>query len=74
MCSSLFYYGKYIYIPVPLFYMQYIEIIVTILTLILLDSPLCDLCGVIEDAIHYFYHNIKYFYERQVFNDTVRIF
>ena len=38
------------------------------------DNPLCDLCGVIEDAIHYFFHGIKYFDERQVFNDTVRVF
>ena len=38
------------------------------------DNPLCDLCGVIEDAIHYFFHGIKYFDEKQVFNDTVRVF
>ena len=36
------------------------------------DNPLCDLCGVIEDANHYFFHCIKYFDEIQVFNDTVR--
>ena len=38
------------------------------------DNPLCDLCGVIEDATHYFFHCIKYFDERQVFNDNVRVF
>ena len=38
------------------------------------DNPLCDLCDVIEDAVHYFFHFIKYFDERQVFNDTVIVF
>ena len=38
------------------------------------DNPLCDLCGVIEDATHYFFHCIKYFYEIQVFDDTDRVF
>ena len=38
------------------------------------DNPLCDLCGVIEDATHYFFHCTKHFDERQVFNDTVRVF
>ena len=38
------------------------------------DNPLCDLCGVIEDGTHYFFHCIKYFDEKQVFNDTVRVF
>ena len=33
-----------------------------------------DLCGVIKDATHYLFHCIKYFDERQVFNDTVRVF
>ena len=37
------------------------------------DNPLCDLCGMIEGAAHYFFHCIKYFDERQVFNDTVRV-
>ena len=36
------------------------------------DNPLCDLCGVIEDVTHYFFHCIKYFDEIQVFNDTAR--
>ena len=27
-----------------------------------------------EDATHYFFHRIKYIDERQVFNDTVRVF
>ena len=27
------------------------------------DNPLCDLCGVIVDATHYFFHCIKYFDE-----------
>ena len=35
------------------------------------DNPLCDLCGVVEDAIHYFFHCRRYTIERQVFNDTV---
>ena len=38
------------------------------------DNPLCDLRGVIEDAIHYFFHCRKFTMERQVFNDTVRVF
>ena len=38
------------------------------------DNPLCDLCGVIEDTTHYSFHCIKYFDERQVFNDTARVF
>ena len=38
------------------------------------DSPLCDLCGVIEDATHYFFHCINYFDEIQVYNDTDRVF
>ena len=38
------------------------------------DNPLCDLCGMIEDAIHYFFHCRKFTLERQVFNDTVRVF
>ena len=37
------------------------------------DNPLCDLCGVVEDAIHYFFHCRRYTIERQVFNDTVRM-
>ena len=38
------------------------------------DNPLCDLCGMIEDAIHFFFHCRKFTMERQVFNDTVRVF
>ena len=38
------------------------------------DNLLCELCGLIEDAIHFFFHCIKYIDERQVFNDTVREF
>ena len=38
------------------------------------DNPLCDLCGMLEDAIHYFFHCRKFTMERQVFNDTVRVF
>ena len=38
------------------------------------DNPLCDLCGMIENAIHYFFHCRKFTIERQVFNDTVRVF
>ena len=30
--------------------------------------------GMIEDAIHYFFHCRKFTMERQVFNDTVRVF
>ena len=36
------------------------------------DNPLCDLCGVIEDATHFFLSLYKIFDEIQVFNDTVR--
>ena len=38
------------------------------------DNPLCDLCGMIEDAIHYFFHCRKFTIEWQVLNDTVRVF
>ena len=38
------------------------------------DNPLCVWCGVMEDAIHFLFHCIKYIGERQVFNDTVREF
>ena len=34
------------------------------------DNPLCDLCGMVEDAIHYFFHCREFTIERQVFNDT----
>ena len=37
------------------------------------DNPLCDLCGVVEDAIHYFFHCRRYTTERQICNDTVRV-
>ena len=37
------------------------------------DNPLCDLCGVVEDTIYYFFHCRRYTTERQVFNDTVSI-
>ena len=37
------------------------------------DNPLCDLCGVVKDAIHYFFHCRRYTTERQVFNDTVKM-
>ena len=38
------------------------------------DNPLCDLCGMVEHAIHYFFHCRKFTIERQVFIDTVRGF
>ena len=31
-------------------------------------------CGVMEEAMHFFFHCIKYIGKRQVFNDTVRDF
>ena len=37
-------------------------------------NPLCDLCGVVEYAIHYFFHCRKFKIERQGLNDTVRVF
>ena len=37
------------------------------------DKPLCDLCGVVEDAIHYFFHCRRYTIEIQGFKDTVRM-
>ena len=37
------------------------------------DNPLCEWCGVMEDATRLF-HCIKYIGERHVFNDTVREF
>ena len=38
------------------------------------DNPLCEWCGVMEDATHFVFHCIKYIGERQAFNDTVREF
>ena len=38
------------------------------------DNPLCDLCGVVEDAIHCFFYCRRYTIDSQVFNDTVRVF
>ena len=38
------------------------------------ENPLCDLCGMVKDAIHYFFHCRKFTIKRQVFNDTVRDF
>ena len=38
------------------------------------DNPLCERCGVMEDATHFFFHCNKYIGERQVFYDTVREF
>ena len=38
------------------------------------NNPFCDLCGVVEDAYHYFFQCRKYTVERQVFNDKVRGF
>ena len=32
------------------------------------------MCGMIEDAIYYFFHCRKFTMERQAFNDTVRVF
>ena len=67
MCSSLFYCGKQIYLcnncsclNTHLF-RNHVR-----------GKPLFDLCGVIEDATHYFFHCINYFDERQGFNDTVQ--
>ena len=38
------------------------------------DNSLCEWCGVVEDATHFFFHCIKYIDERQILNDTVRDF
>ena len=64
---------------IALLYMQSLEIIVVVLTMIFLGShvrqnPSCEWYGVMEDATHFFFHCIKYIGERQVFNDTVREF
>ena len=37
------------------------------------DNPLCDLCGMVEDANRYFFHCRKFTIERQVFNDTIKV-
>ena len=37
-------------------------------------NPLYDLRGMVEDAIHYFFHCRKFTIVRQVFNDTIRVF
>ena len=38
------------------------------------DNPLCEWCGVMEDATNFFFHSNKYIGERQAFNGTVREF
>ena len=38
------------------------------------DNPLCEWCGVMENATHFVFYCIKYIGERQAFNDTVREF
>ena len=38
------------------------------------DNPLCDLCGMVEDATHYFFHCRKLTIESQGINNTVRVF
>ena len=59
--------------------MHYSEISAAVLIMIFseiafLINPLCDLCGVVEDAIHYFFHCRKHLEEREAFNDTDRNF
>ena len=49
-------------------------LIMAFLEIISVIFLLCDLCGMVEDAIHYFFHCRKLTIERQVFNDTVRVF
>ena len=62
-------------IDITLLYMHGLEIIVVVLTMIHVhDNPLCEWCGVMENATHSFFRCIKYIGERQVFNDTVRDF
>ena len=66
-------------IDIALLYIHGLEIIVVALTMIFFrnhvrDNPLCEWCGVMEDATLFFFHCIKYIGERQVFNDTVREF
>ena len=53
--------------------MHDLEIIVALFRNHGCNNPLCDVCGVIEDVTHYFFHSIKYIDERQVFNDTVNV-
>ena len=36
------------------------------------DNPLCEWCGVMEDATHYFFHCIIHIVERQVFDDILQ--
>ena len=38
------------------------------------DNPLCDLCGMVEYTIHYFFHCRKFTIKRPGFNDTIRVF
>ena len=38
------------------------------------NNPLCEWCSVMEDAIHFLFHCIKYIGEREVFIDTFREF
>ena len=65
MCSYLFYYYRY---------MHGLEITIVVLTMIFLEIMLCEWCGVMEDANHFFFQCIRYIDERQVFNDKVMDF
>ena len=40
----------------------------------LFRNHLRNLCGMVEDAIHYFFHCRKFTIERQILNNTVRVF
>ena len=61
--------------------MHYLEIDAAGLRLMVIFSeiifeinPLCDLCDAVEDTSHYLLHCRNYSVERQVINDTVRVF
>ena len=76
MCISLLYYGKYIYSSVihARLRKNCNSLNNDLFTNHVRDNPLCEWCGVMEDATHVFFHCIKYNNERQVFNDTIREF
>ena len=61
-------------IDIALLYMHGLEINNDLFRNHVRDYPLCEWCGVMEDATHFFFHCIKYIGERQIFNDTVREF
>ena len=71
MCFSVLDYREQIYVCNT---ENGIQISAAVLIIIFSENHLCDLRSMVEGATYYFFHCIKYSDERQVFNDTFRVF